>query len=531
MTALTEATAKILQSKGGAPFLFVGSGFSRRYLGLEDWSGLLSRFCDGIREFNYYLASANSKLPAAASLIAKDFHDIWWTNEKYASARAAAKDGIKSIDAALKREIATYLSGISLEGLADGQIQKELAALKNLNVDGIITTNWDFLLEELFPEYRPFIGQEELLFSNPQAIAEIYKIHGCASKPDSLVLTEADYADFERKNPYLAAKLITLFIEHPIFFIGYSINDPHIQSLIFSIASCLGSDKLDQFSENLIFVRRSSGKGSSTQKLTFSGGGKSFTATVLETDDFCEVYSAIEVNKRKIPARILRYCKEQMYELVKSSEPEKKLAVLDIDELDASDEVEFVVGVGVAKSHVEQQKEIASEEEQKLAESGYKGATVADLFADFLSEKSKFDAPALLNLTFPTFVKSNTTFIPLFRYLRDAGIDTKDKLAAADLKAVEQVLKKIKDRGYQVKGYRGQFDAHWKGKSTAEIIAGVEAAKVALFVPFQHPSDVDLNVLQAFLQENASNDFIDPYKSFFKKLACYYDFLRFGFPT
>lgn len=531
MTPLTEATAKILQSKSGAPFLFVGSGFSRRYLGLEDWSGMLSRFCGDIREFDYYLASANSKLPAAASLIAKDFHDVWWKEEKYAAARVAAKDGVKSVDAALKREIATYLSGISLEGLADGQIQKELAALKTLNVDGVITTNWDLLLEELFPEYRPFIGQEELLFSNPQAIAEIYKIHGCSSKPDSLVLTEADYYDFEKKNPYLAAKLITLFIEHPIFFIGYSVNDPHIQSIIFSIASCLGSDKLDQFSENLIFVRRAAGKGSSMQKLTFSGGGKSFTATVMETDDFCEVYSAIEANKRKIPARILRYCKEQMYELVKSAEPESKLAVLDIDELDASDEVEFVVGVGVAKNHVEQQKEIASEEEKKLAESGYKGATVADLFADFLSEKSKFDAGALLKLTFPTFIKSNTTFIPVFRYLRDAGIETKEALAGANLEAVEQVLAKIKERGYQVKSYRGAYEGKWKGKSTAEIIAGVEPAKVGLFVPFQDPKDVDLNALQAFLQEHASNDFIDPYKSFFKKLACYYDFLRFGFPT
>ncbi|MDT1838087.1 SIR2 family protein, partial [Acinetobacter baumannii] len=82
--------------------------------------------------------------------------------------------------------------------------------------------------------------QKELLFSNPQQIAEIYKIHGCASKPESLVLTNEDYIDFNARNPYLAAKLITLFVEHPIIFIGYRLSDPNIQGILRAIASCIG---------------------------------------------------------------------------------------------------------------------------------------------------------------------------------------------------------------------------------------------------------------------------------------------------
>ena len=49
-----------------APFLFIGSGFSRRYLGLEDWEGLLRRFSENLRPFEYYLSTANEELPLVA---------------------------------------------------------------------------------------------------------------------------------------------------------------------------------------------------------------------------------------------------------------------------------------------------------------------------------------------------------------------------------------------------------------------------------------------------------------------------------
>lgn len=54
---------------------------------------------------------------------------------------------------------------------------KEIAALKKIVIDGIITTNWDLLLEQIFEEQemQVYIGQKELLFSHPLEINEIYK--------------------------------------------------------------------------------------------------------------------------------------------------------------------------------------------------------------------------------------------------------------------------------------------------------------------------------------------------------------------
>ena len=44
----------ILENHNGGAFLFIGSGFSRRYLGLEDWAGLLSKFTEDVKDFEFY---------------------------------------------------------------------------------------------------------------------------------------------------------------------------------------------------------------------------------------------------------------------------------------------------------------------------------------------------------------------------------------------------------------------------------------------------------------------------------------------
>lgn len=239
--SIKEKLVAHFQSAPSTPFLFIGSGFSRRYLGLEDWEALLRKFCTNIKAFEYYLTTGNGDLPSAASLMAIDFHEMWWSSPDYEASREKNKAKVRDKTSALRIEITNYLNSLSLADLMASEYKEEIELLSKLNVDGIITTNWDLLLEKLFPDYKVFIGQSELLFSNPQSIAEIYKIHGSASRAASLVLTREDYDEFESKNPYLAAKLITLFVEHPIVFIGYSLTDKNIAALLKSIVAVLGS--------------------------------------------------------------------------------------------------------------------------------------------------------------------------------------------------------------------------------------------------------------------------------------------------
>lgn len=296
MTNPSETLREILNKHPASPFLFIGSGFSRRYLGLEDWASLLARFCTRIRPFGYYSSKANGDLPLTASYMAQDYNEWWWSAEQNSEARSQSAGIVKAVSDALKLDISKYMSSFSLEDARKSEFSNEIAAFSEVAVDGVITTNWDFPLEELFPDYKVFVGQEELLFSNPQAIGEIYKIHGSASSPKTLILTEEDYAEFSSKNPYLAAKLVTIFVEHPIIFLGYSIADPHIRNIITSIARCLSQDKIMAFQENLIFVSRVDGAElPAVEKTTIQSDGFSVTMMVAKVQDYGQIYAALRV--------------------------------------------------------------------------------------------------------------------------------------------------------------------------------------------------------------------------------------------
>ena len=77
---ITESLKEIIKSSPTAPFLFVGSGFSRRYLGLEDWKGLLSRFGSNLPSgFIRYISESNGDLALAAERMAQPYSDYWWS--------------------------------------------------------------------------------------------------------------------------------------------------------------------------------------------------------------------------------------------------------------------------------------------------------------------------------------------------------------------------------------------------------------------------------------------------------------------
>lgn len=515
MTIKDELSSHLKQFQS-APFLFVGSGISRRYIGLENWEGLIRKFSEEIgKEFEYYYTKSNGNLPLAATYLAEDFHEQWWKSENYNEKRIKFAKYLKRTDSPLKIELADYMVQRSSNFVDDLEVKDELELLKKVNVDGIITTNWDNLLEKQFPTFEVYIGQEGLLFSQSQSIAEIYKIHGCCSEPNSIILTNEDYKLFEKRNPYLAAKLLTIFIEHPIIFMGYSNSDENIRQILNAITSCLTNENLDKLKDRLIFVQwDKDGTGDKiVTKLIETSEGKNLPVTVINVKSFRPIYEALSNIRRKFPAKQLRQMKEQLYELVKTNDPRSRIYVQDINDTTETSHIEFVIGVGAIAN---------------MSKVGYSGIQRELLFGDLVFDENRYESESIVQTTLPELLKT-ATYVPIFKYLRKAGyLDDKSKLD----KLPSRIRKTLEDdftrRFLPSESYRKKKD-EVRGLSVQQIREKYDNIHSIMLIPLLNHENISIQDLEYILRDNAGLiESDDPnHKNYFLKLACFYDWLRF----
>lgn len=281
----------------------------------------------------------------------------------------------------------------------------KLKQISQKNLAGIITTNYDTFFEKTFGDYKTFVGQDELVFSSIQGIAEIYKIHGSVSQPGSLVITESDYALFHEKSKYLAAKLMTIFMEYPIIFIGYSLTDTNIQRILEDIVACLPDDKFSALQERFVFVEYKPGFPGvvvSTQSIQLHGRLLSMTKLTLE--DFGLLYQALAAKKAALPVKVLRRFKEDIYTYVLTAEPGPLLQVSPLDN-NAIDEDTLAISIGLSPTGEYGLSRLIDENRWYLN-------IVTDEFKDL-----EYSYDQMLTLTYPELKKQSTGLFPVCKYL------------------------------------------------------------------------------------------------------------------
>ncbi len=156
----------------------------------------------------------------------------------------------------------------------------------------IITTNYDELLETLFPDYQVIIGQEVIRKHDYTSIGEILKIHGCVTSPATMVLTRQDYEEFTQRKKYLSAKLLTYFAEFPMVLIGYSVADENIRAILSDIAEMVVTSE-DELVPNIWIVGWNSSPSPAvtppSEKVLGLGGGRTLRVNYVEVSDFAGI--------------------------------------------------------------------------------------------------------------------------------------------------------------------------------------------------------------------------------------------------
>lgn len=224
----------------------------------------------------------------------------------------------------LKHAICKHLK--SYGTTPDPKFKNEVDALSAIRPQSIITTNYDELLEGIFTDYQPVLGKG--LITAPFAnVGEIYKIHGTIAKPSSIILTDEDYKRFKKQRRYLTAKLLTFFAEHPILFIGYSIEDQNIQGVLSDLDDAM--DIPGSVVENVFWLSRSAPRTAATEKVVQVSPSKGVRINSIETDDFSWVFNAFGHNTplENVNQKVLRAILARSYHLVRTDIPRQTVEV------------------------------------------------------------------------------------------------------------------------------------------------------------------------------------------------------------
>lgn len=423
-----ERLVNAMSEADSLPFLFVGSGTSIRYLGHESWRGLLEWAAALVnRPVEYYLGLVNGDFPVAASRIAEDFYERWWSDAAYSTSRDKWKDHCKTSSSPLKIEIASHLVGARTQ---DKALLAELTALGVSQVDGIITTNYDTLLEEIFPEFEVFVGQEDLLLRRSYQLGEIYKIHGSIEQPETMILCADDYERFAEESAYLVAKLISVFVEHPIVFLGYSLTDRNIRVVMTSLVRCLTPDRVAQFSNRFIFVDfdPTVAEPVVADHVMDLGEGRMLPVLRCRTASYKPIFDVLSSLERVVPVGLLRRVQESVVEIVRSSDPTKQIKVVDLTDLNELNDIDVVVGVG-------QNDAPAVGREPK----GFAGYNRHDLIEDVLLGTG-LDPSQIVRTTLPIILQQTpTAWTPVFKFVADSGLSW-EELPPRVVKALKRDL-------------------------------------------------------------------------------------------
>lgn len=266
--------------------------------------------------------------------------------------------------------------------------------------------------------------------------AELYKIHGSCLTPSSIVITKEDYKLFQKNSILISAKIISGLITSPIIFLGYSLTDENVRSIIRDFSGSLTAEETINASERIIVVERiESEKDIIETKVMEKDLG--IELTLLKTDNFKLLFESLnKINEGVSSAFINRYA-TLFKELIVERGKEGTLKTLlvsptELGELEKNHELRRNAAVVMADAAIV-----------------YAFPNLIDYFLNYFSDAEKLNSDVALHYIGNQLPKSN---IPFWWYVKNLELDNsslnsieKDKVKARKerFSNVETVRNKI----------------------------------------------------------------------------------------
>lgn len=422
-----------LINKNEFPMLFIGSGISKRYLeNFPSWVSLLEHFWNEIGEttdfygqYNILNSAISKENPRASKIEVEYLTNIKISsliNQKFEEKfnRGSIKiEGFTTKDAheskinPFKMNVINKFSSYKIKESLTTELNLFKKALLKSQI--IITTNYDSFIEDCYNSesnygVKKYVGQSGF-FEETVGYAELYKIHGCVSKPQSIVITEEDYNAYDKNSVLISAKIISMLIHSPIIFLGYSLTDMNVRKYIKDFASSINSDNALALEEKLIVIDWVEGEESLIEEIIYDQE-LNCKFTYIRTDNYSLIYEYLQkINQGVAPSEIRKY-KHIIKEIVIDAGKQGGLKSVLISPLELERIEEILASGGI----IEQNLVVALGDSKII----FKTPNKLTYIEDYIFEKDELTTDVVLRFLANSQPKSR---YPFKKYLNESAIE------------------------------------------------------------------------------------------------------------
>lgn len=321
-------SGEILQyliNKNQFPIIFIGAGISKRYLkDYPSWIELLERLWNDTgneEDFYAHLLKVQKEIKDIKSkvelehmvntIVATDIetnvYDLF-TNSKLTIDGLSFKDVYNNNISPFKKLLSNKFSSYELKDNIEDEYSKFKEMLHKAQI--IITTNYDCFIENSYGNDNnklvKYIG-ENGMFNQSTGYAELYKIHGCCEIADSIIITKKDYEKFDKKSILISSKIISLLLNSPIIFLGYSLTDINVRKIIRDFSTSLSNEELELLENNLIFIDWEKGQPEIIETTEYDAE-LGCRYKIIKTDNYSKIYDSIcSIEQGVTPLEVRKY--------------------------------------------------------------------------------------------------------------------------------------------------------------------------------------------------------------------------------